>query len=460
MDIHILDVGNTKYGDCIVLHKAGRWILIDAAHPGDSVLITKQLRKLFGTEPPFAFNLLIVTHCHLDHIGCLPALVANSIVTFEKALVADERLGFGRSVTDDSPVDALPSALKKVVLGLQEEPVADGTDEEIRQFMDDAATLESKYKEMLASFATSGTTVVRYGRDSTARVTAIENAFSDFGLKILGPTQDHLLRCAQVIADSVSSATDSLRSSDAMDGPGDIVSAYRSAVRSLVLGSPDDAADELLEDRAGVGAAKNNQSIVLKVADQGKTALLAGDMQFAKPELPGLEDDMTALRANVLDNGPYDFIKLTHHSSYNGFDIDVWNEWATPSDTYIFAHTGGKNDSGHPDVGVLELLHEYRDQLQFARTDRNGQITIQLAGSGVIMDVARGQINNFARNQASDIVTTGAAEPASLEELPVPVVRTVQVEQGVIQLTAKVPPNATRVTITVDLEPEKKNDLT
>ena len=72
MEFNLLDVGETKYGDCIVVRQGNRSILIDAAHPGDTELLKTQFRRIFGHSGPYRFDLLVVTHCHLDHIGCLP----------------------------------------------------------------------------------------------------------------------------------------------------------------------------------------------------------------------------------------------------------------------------------------------------------------------------------------------------------------------------------------------------
>lgn len=45
MEIHLLDMGTEKYGDCILIVKAGRVILIDGAHPGDESFIKSQLKN-------------------------------------------------------------------------------------------------------------------------------------------------------------------------------------------------------------------------------------------------------------------------------------------------------------------------------------------------------------------------------------------------------------------------------
>src|SRR4051812_2357424 len=78
-EVRLLDVGPNQYGDCILCRLGGKTILIDGAHPGDDsssafVNIKKQLTALIGA-PPFKVDLLVVTHTHIDHTGCLPTMV-------------------------------------------------------------------------------------------------------------------------------------------------------------------------------------------------------------------------------------------------------------------------------------------------------------------------------------------------------------------------------------------------
>jgi len=83
LKIELLDVGTEKYGDCLVCELGDRRILIDGAHPGDYKTrgdrpsIPTQLKEIFKSAAPYKFDLLVVTHCHSDHIGCLPTLVSQ-----------------------------------------------------------------------------------------------------------------------------------------------------------------------------------------------------------------------------------------------------------------------------------------------------------------------------------------------------------------------------------------------
>lgn len=467
MRIDLLDVGRTKYGDCILVREGKRSILIDGAHPADVLLIRSQLGKLLGQEPPFHVDLLVVTHCHSDHIGALPALVSGGSLTADVALVADENFGWGRSSDDASPVDATLSRAQRVlVAALQEEDYSDLSDSELEDFLLEDATLEEKYREMLRQLEEKGTSVVRYGRTPDSAIEGVQKEFADFGLEILGPTRDHLIICAEAISagtDFIAERVSEYHPADDAD-PASLVTAYRRLSRGIgdaVLGA----------DMPGPGAAKNDQSITLKVAAGGWSALLAGDMQFAAPEVRGLDQEMVALWKKVQEAGPYDFIKLTHHTSYNGVDENVLDGWAQ---THLFAHTGGRNDSHHPDKGALALLKSRKDQLKFARTDRNGLITVEKDGS-LHMSVSRGKLNDFSVNEVQDepelpevvqpqvpaprtppgagppaLVPTAPPAPAAPPP-PIQIARSASSES--VEVFARVPHRSTKVTLTIQVEP-------
>ena len=457
MNIYILDVGTQQYGDCILLVHEGRRILIDGGHPRDADLISGQLATLLGPAP-HRIDLLVVTHCHADHYGCLPELVSTEVIDVQRALVADETLGWplSRQPDDaagaaDATAPAIGSARHILNEALLEEPLTDATDAEIARFLQDAMSGEEKYKQMLDAIPR----VTRYGTASNRAIRGIEQEFVAFGLKVLGPTVDHLRICADFIYQESRRRRDDALESDAAATPEELVDLYRREV-SRKMAVVDGAADAIdAEDRMGAGSARNNQSIVLKVSADGFSALLAGDMQFAAAEVPGLDDAMTVLREKVRAAGPYDFVKLTHHSSYNGVDDSVLADYPG---CLNFAHTGGLYDATHPDPGVLEILAGRSEDIYFARTDRNGLITITKSGDRMRMQVERGTLNNFQRNRS---------RPRPRPDiLPQPIVSGTEAiiaerwNREYIEVTAKIPHRATRVTLTIEIEPEKKKPVT
>lgn len=444
LTLWLLDMGTEQYGDCIVCRRGDRTILIDGGHPGDFEdrngfkSIPHQLAGIFNKQPPFDIDLLIVTHCHRDHIGCLPALVEGGVLKIARALVADEAFGFGH-IADAGPSDA-SDAVARLAAALREEDHSNLPGAELDEFLADAATLEDKYNGMLARLKQAGTPIVRYGRNSH---TSIETAFKDFGLKILGPTKSHLEICARAIAGFTDLAADLIRRQpDAATV--DIADLYRTVVSQ---------ADELAasaSDKPGKGAALNNQSIVLKLTVNGKTALLGGDMQFAKPEISGLNPAMTTLRKKVKAAAPYTFVKTLHHTSYNGLDDALLDDWAA---TRAFAHSGGLNDATHPDEGALQKLELRKAHLQYARTDRNGLIKVSFSAAGARMQPSRGALDDFTPN--SDVIglpeeprEAGAATTEGSVE------RRVSSSGGLTEVSgvARVGPEVSRVTMTFDLD--------
>ncbi len=462
MKIHLLDMGTAIYGDSILVTHQDKSILIDGGHPQDAESITEQLTQLLESGPPFAIDLLVVTHCHADHTGCLPVLVGNGDLTAKHALVADENLGWGR-LPDGSDVTDTPDftdAQRALVASSLEEDYSSLKPDEFQRFLADALKHRPRYIGMLSKLEEQvGTAkIVRYGRGRNwaAKVRQIEAAYGIFGLKVLGPTPDHLVKCAHVLtgradaAASLVAADQSLANrslADSADSTG-LFDAYKRILQGAA------SADPGLADRRGPGAALNDQSIVLKVSADGWSALLAGDMQFAKPEVTGLDEMMTALRQTVKDNGPYDFIKLTHHTSYNGLDAGLLEEW---SDTKLFAHSGGSNDPGHPDRGALQLLKEHSSELTFARTDRNGIITVAKNGM-VAMSKSTGRLNDFSVNRGRDPVVPASEEEvrSALETETTRQMSHVVHRDDVVEVIARIPNESTRVTLTIDIDPEKK----
>jgi Metallo-beta-lactamase superfamily len=166
--LHLLDVGTQQYGDCILCQVGNRSILVDGGHPSDfrgttgHDSIPTQLEQIFGHRAPFPIDLLVATHCHLDHIGCLPDLVANDLQV-KWALMADETMGFPSSA--DMGGDAKDNHAYRLVAALTEENYADGLDDaSTNQFLQDAARLQDRYTTMLELLAKQGTLVRYQGR--------------------------------------------------------------------------------------------------------------------------------------------------------------------------------------------------------------------------------------------------------------------------------------------------------
>src|SRR5688572_13033344 len=73
----VLDMGREQYGDSVLCRFGDKTVLIDAGHPSDFAgqdnydSIPDQLAAILRTSPPFNLTLLVVTHAHNDHIGCL-----------------------------------------------------------------------------------------------------------------------------------------------------------------------------------------------------------------------------------------------------------------------------------------------------------------------------------------------------------------------------------------------------
>jgi hypothetical protein len=404
---HLLNMGRTKYGDCIVVQCGGKNILIDGGHPGndrdrpDSPSIPSQLEEIFGHEAPFHFDLLIVTHCHQDHIGCLPKLVAGNIVTCDRALVADENLGFGLDAEGegDARVRRVGTRIRNLLAAVSEENHSNLRGDELEEFLADAASLQDNYNTMLQTLARDAD-LVRYRQGTPqerAEVTRLVNAMGDARMQIFGPTADQLVHCAQVIQSASGDAVEFM--SDMGDPSESLAQAYQ-----RIMSGTSDAADF---DRS-IGFAKNCQSIVLAFGDPGERVLLPGDMQFAEPGIPSIDDFVQSLRRDVAAGGPYVFVKTPHHTSHNGINEDLLAEWGWPP---LLGHSGGFNDPKHPWPETLELLKRLRRSHPFtyARTDHNGRVTVEPADETISVEKSR--VNDFTPNPGGDEVTEERAGP-------------------------------------------------
>lgn len=457
--VYVLDMGQQKYGDSILCHFGETTVLVDGGHqsnirskPG-SPSIPDQLAQIFGHGPPFKISLLVVTHFHSDHVGCLPEMVEQGLLEAKWALVADENLSTGRPLQHNAEEQTgwsdLPPVVRRLVSALREESHADVSDDAtIQQFVQDAARMEDRYRQLLRALEQKGTRVVRYGRDNPSELIA---AFASVGMKILGPSLDHLVICTDAIARFTQDAIDTVSAQISDNAGHNEAALYRSLAGSAGV----DATDA--QDRPGKGAALNDQSIVLRFRVKGHRILLTGDMQLAKAEVSGLNPHMLALRAEIHNDGPYTFVKLPHHTSYNGLNEAVFNELA--EGTVFLAHSGGVDDATHPDPEVLELLESNRNRLQWARTDRNGLITFSLDEDGPRLMPSRGELNDFTRNSADQIVVAEPSSlPSTLSTTSGGQQSTAEAEmsrtQDMVEVIARIPHVTTKVTLTIEVEPQ------
>jgi beta-lactamase superfamily II metal-dependent hydrolase len=450
MKIHFLDVGTEQYGDCILIEHGGRFILIDGAHSsnyraqGSTPPIQQQLTTWMGPAP-FKPDLLIITHVHGDHIGCLPQMVRDQLLQPKRVLAADERWGSGIAGDGDAAplADADPST-RLMAEALQEEGAAAlETEEEARAFIDAFVSEESRYIDMLGRFDPG--IVRRFGRDSVA---ALEKDFKTFALKFLGPTVEHLKTCAAFIGREKQDTPQRIPDALMSDGANDLGRRFWAALVARRKELSDAAG---LADMAGAGSGKNNQSIVFTVGRGTKKVLLGGDMQFAAPEVPGLRQSMDTLFQTVVAQGPYRVIKVTHHTAKNGLggaELD-----ALGGDP-ILIHTGGLFDEDHPSPKILEVYAQRLAPQRFARTDRNGIISVNLSATKPVVTLGRGTWNNFQPNPKPARPATPARPPDEQQPGKSPKVTVERNGGDVIEVITRIPRQATRVTITVDVQPE------
>lgn len=466
MQISFLNMGEKKYGDCIVVQKGDTRILIDGGHQYDDASIRFQLSQILKQKPPFAFDLIVVTHCHSDHIGSLPGLVKSGDVTAGIALLADEGMGFGIASDQRNAGKNFPSfsdAEKSLFIALQEEDHSDLPDDELGQFLFDGAKLVDQYIEMIGILEEQGTEIIRYGKQDWKWVERLQEQFRNVGLKVLGPSIEHLLLCADGIArasDAAVADSTFVGISDASDPS--LPALYRRAVSRFTS----DGSLGFAIDMAGTGACKNNQSIVLSFESDGWRALFAGDMQFAAPEVPGLETEMKQLFEKINTNVSYDLIKLTHHTSYNGVNETIFDRWIEAG-TVMFVHTGGRRDPKHPDPKRLPMMKKRASKITFLRNDRNGIISVMKENGHLTATFDKGRANDFTPNPVSDEplkeveVSEKKEGPLVSSASSTPLQPTVSQKQygeneGWVEVITKIPHTNTRVTVSIEVEPKKK----
>ena len=442
--VFLFDVGTKEYGDAALLRLGDRHVLIDGAHPGKQdgdarhPSIPAQIEAATGRADGVV-DLLIVSHAHLDHIGCLPHLVTHGLLRPQWALVPDPGLAWGR-LEDDDPIDAAADdRARQVLAALREErPHAGATDEQLEELLLDAVTLEDRYLDMLAKLADEGTNVVRFGVDSHA---GLANAFDDVGMKIIGPSDDLLFLAAAAIQANrerdASALTDALAVDDAMTA----VELFRRALDTLAA---------LDDERDRPGHLVNLQSIVVAFDHDDRKVLFSGDMQLADPQTGSerMKSEIEALREVIAGDAPYDFVKIGHHGSPNAFDQGVLDDLG---DTRAFGIIAGEGSKDHPHVDVLGVLDARRSSIRWARTDHQGAVSVSL-GQRLRWTKARGEFNDEVPNTIDQPAGPGAEEverPTVAE--PILRTETMPATSDVVEVVARIP-RGTRVRIDVEVD--------
>lgn len=449
MEIHLLDVGTREYGDSIIVHNDEKRILIDGAHKGDSALLKKQMKAIFKEGGPYHFDLLIVTHLHDDHIGCLPELVKNGDITAAKCLLMDPGYRWKEAAHD--------SVLSNNALvdALLEEDHSFLSDSELEDFIDGSGKLVDRYSEMVAKLKTDSDKVMMFKGVDAHNYKPLETEFSSLGLKILGPTKKHLQITKDTLLGLVDTLTDLVESASFVDSATNNMDRYR----KLYSGGVTDSAFAM--DAVKNKGSINDESIVLTFKSKGAnswSAFLAGDMQFAVPEVEGLDGEMKKL-LDKADENSYDFIKTSHHTSYNGLSEEMLDKWIQQG-TEFYGHSGGLYDAHHPEPGVLDALKDRKDNITFVRTDRNGLIKVANDENGVLsLWVTKGEVNTFTKNKDKPRSDDAALVPEDAEEKKPAEIKAgflPQADANHIQFSAVIPENR-NVRIIIEVDGEKKN---
>ena len=447
--VHLLDVGTQQYGDCILMELGDETVLIDGSHAHDREHIAEQIDDLLDGSKKI--SLLIVTHAHGDHIGCVPALVENGDIEVEWALVADADIGFGRipgsdfvPAADESPTDRRVRVLAQA---LREEDRSDATDDDVSKFLDSVADQERAYRDFIKSLRDRNVKVFQYGTEDP---TPLVQRFATIGMRIIGPNQAQIDSAAEAIRNVADATTSMASEAFARDAELDLAGTYRAFVRQVT-------------DATGkrYGAAINMTSIVTMFEYDNRKFLLGGDMEFEEPEpatdeiVAGVED----MRAQIASEAPFDFYKLCHHGSWNGFGENVLGDLGETRNLGICT---GRDSFSHPARPTLRLLKQNTDDLRWARTDRNGQTTFSY-GTQVRIRQSRGELNNAIMNrrdamleEGGPLVPAASAAIAPPVHTPAPPTTTLEpraADDEVVEVIARVPHTRTRVTLTIDVQP-------
>ena len=421
MRIHLIDVGDREYGECLLVEAGGKRILIDGGHQGDDAPagaylgIARQLRDLTGQQK-VTLDLLVLSHAHADHLGSLPDLMTGGVIDAEWALLPDPDLSWGRPIGAPPPdASSAPDAVRRAIAGLREEVPSEETlsdDGRLDAFLADSVSVEERYRQLRTGLGDAGTKMVFHGQHQDEDLLA---SFSGIRLEILGPSDTQLAVTADLMARSMDVfAADARSMADALgDGPDVARSLYQ-----RLVGMRADAVDA----KSRPGNLVNLQSLALTVRQGSRRLFLAGDMELADPEASNaaLRAEVAALRGRMRARRPYAYAQLGHHGSANASNAGTLEDLGNPK---LVGMSAGRASDKHPASSVMTAAAAAG--ARWVRTDRNGLVTIASKGStkGWTVMPARGAIDDptpagaDARTQAGPTaplqtaVTTSTAAP-------------------------------------------------
>ncbi|MDI1436389.1 peptidoglycan-binding protein [Polyangium sorediatum] len=405
--VTLLDVGAEQYGDAVLCRFGTTSVLIDGAHPGNArrkgghLAIQEQLRPLLPTRGGASVvTLLLISHAHQDHIGCLPRLVRDGHIVAEWALVPDADLAWGKTGRETT-TEASPAA-RRIAEALREEPLEGESAAEESAFIESAQSLEAEYREMLETLSRNGTRVLSFKGSDDPALRPLMAALAEGGvtLKILGPTRRHVTTCAEGMAKNLEALRIEIqRALEAAAVPGASEESGEVHERSVyrryaaAFGAEREGAEAAGTPR--VSNFVNLQSSVLLLEYSGKKLLLTGDMQLADPQTNDrtVLAGMRALTKAIGEHGPYDFVKLSHHGSHNGINAELLEIMGHPR---LLGVCAGETSMRHPNPATLELMKTMAAEQhgRWARTDVNGLSTITFDGDEPTVAVSCGHIND------------------------------------------------------------------
>lgn len=446
--VHLLDIGSGsghQYGDCLLCEFGDVSVLIDGGHRGDEELVMEQLQQLLGQNSTVTVSLIIITHPHDDHIGCIPSLVDQGLLKADSALVCDPQYRWGNPGDTDAEFSGRDERVRAIVEATLEHDRTNLDDESLAGFIDAMPNLETRYRNMLDRLRNDGTTVVLHGTDAAAEA-ALLNDLSRVGLEVLGPSVENLRECFRLLTEG---QTDAIRAFDStLDFDFNSATIVANAYRSLVEGGVTDAVPR---NRGAV----NLQSLVTSFNYRDQHFIFAGDMQFADPQVDSdmLIEGVEEMRAAIRERAPYAFVKLSHHGSDNAFDEVTMADYG---DTVLYGICCGNSPGHHPNPVVLRLLNRNRRTIDWVRTDRNGLVTITFnPGQPPRIQLTRGRKDDPTppRSTPPTPFTDTDLLAAAAAPAPTGVQPSAESSGGgsSFTFTTTIPSNAIRFAVTLDL---------